>query len=219
MNLSLRLTSSVRSRWYTCTQKSLYALCPVPQKFLQRCLWNGSNVHLISRKMSGASSFTAVSSVWLSLFLQIMSQAPQHLRSSEMQTTCDGWFACQSVLSLHSGMSRAVHPQEFWRWLLSVDTHQSRFPAPLLTFCSRLTDSVRMMACVVWLSSHDAVQWRSCLTASTSAVIVKLGDKGSIKSRLHCARVTAVSSAESDMKFSLQCKISVWKWQDNALVV
>ena len=29
----------------------------------------------------------------MSLCLQVVSQAPQHLRSSEMQTTCDGCFA------------------------------------------------------------------------------------------------------------------------------
>ena len=33
----------------------------------------------------------------LALCPQIISQAPQHFRSSEMQTTSDGCFACQSV--------------------------------------------------------------------------------------------------------------------------
>ena len=45
-----------------------------------------------------------------------MSQASQHFRSSEKQATCEGCFARQSVcsvVSLHTGMSRAVHPQEF----------------------------------------------------------------------------------------------------------
>ena len=45
-----------------------------------------------------------------------MSQAPQHFRSSEKQATCKGCFARQSiclVISLHSGMSKAVHPHEF----------------------------------------------------------------------------------------------------------
>ena len=38
----------------------------------------------------------------------VVFQAPQHFRSSEMQATCEGCFACQSicwVISLHSGMS------------------------------------------------------------------------------------------------------------------
>ena len=46
----------------------------------------------------------------LTLHMQVVSQAPQHFGSSEMQATCDGCFACQSiglVISLHSSMSRA----------------------------------------------------------------------------------------------------------------
>ena len=52
----------------------------------------------------------------LALCPQVVTQAPQHFRSSETQASCDGCFARQSicsVVSLHSGMSRAVHPQEF----------------------------------------------------------------------------------------------------------
>ena len=57
---------------------------------------------------------------------QVLSQAPQQGRSSEMQAACDGCFARQSVcsvISLHSSMSWAVHPQQFWgsiqhEWLL-----------------------------------------------------------------------------------------------------
>ena len=46
----------------------------------------------------------------------LVSQASQHLRSPEKQTTCEGCFARQSIcsaVSLLSGMSRAVRPQEF----------------------------------------------------------------------------------------------------------
>ena len=52
----------------------------------------------------------------LALCLQLVSQASQHFRSSEKQATCEGCFSRQSVcsvISLHSGMSRAVHSQEF----------------------------------------------------------------------------------------------------------
>ena len=41
----------------------------------------------------------------LALCPQVVSQTPQHFRSSEMQTTCDGCFFPQSicsVISLHS---------------------------------------------------------------------------------------------------------------------
>ena len=54
--------------------------------------------------------------MFLVLCLQVVSQASQHFRSSEKQAACESCFARQSVcsvISLHSGMSRAVHPQEF----------------------------------------------------------------------------------------------------------
>ena len=44
----------------------------------------------------------------LALCLRVVSQAPQHFRSSEKQATCEGCFARQSiclVISLHSSMS------------------------------------------------------------------------------------------------------------------
>ena len=47
---------------------------------------------------------------------KVASQASQHFRPSENQATCEGCSALQSVcsvISLPSGMSRAVHPQEF----------------------------------------------------------------------------------------------------------
>ena len=64
-----------------------------------------------------ASLLQAINGVMtLALCLQVVSQASQHFRSSEKQATCEGCFARQSVcsvFSLHSGMSRAVHSQEF----------------------------------------------------------------------------------------------------------
>ena len=43
---------------------------------------------------------------------------------------------------------------------------------PFFTFCCQLIESVRMMACVVWLSPLEAIQWRACATACTSTVKV-----------------------------------------------
>ena len=72
-------------------------------------------------RLSVASSFYAfllrvVSSVMsLALCPQIVSQAPQHFRSSEAQATCDGCFAPQTtwlVIYLDSGTSSTVCPQE-----------------------------------------------------------------------------------------------------------
>ena len=73
-------------------------------------------------RSSSASSFNAsllqaVDGIKsLALCLQVVSQASQHFRSSEKQATCEGCFARQSIWSaipLHSGMSRAAHPQGF----------------------------------------------------------------------------------------------------------
>ena len=137
---------------------------PFSQKFPQRCLSNSSNVRLIvdgpllsfQGRSSSASSFNAsllqvISGVMsLALCPQVVSQASQHLRSSKKQATCDSCFACQcicSVISLHSGMSRAVHLEEFSK----VDVDHRHIPvwASLFTFCSKLIESVRRMACVV----------------------------------------------------------------------
>ena len=113
-------------RWYLCARKSPYAFHSVSQRFPQRCLWNGSNVRLIDDSPLSSFPITASSAfsfhhnvlhaidglISLPLCPQVVSQAPQHFRSSTTQATCEGCFARQSicsVISLHSGMSRAVH--------------------------------------------------------------------------------------------------------------
>ena len=121
------------------------------QKFPHRdcCLWNSSSVRLIDdgplssfqERSSSASSFhasllQAISGVMsLVLCLQAVSQAPQHFRSSEKRVTCEGCFARQSicsVVSLHSGVSKAIHPQEFLKvavehWHIPVWDSRSTF--------------------------------------------------------------------------------------------
>ena len=62
---------------------------------------------------------------------QVVAQAPQLSRSSEKQATCECCYGRQfihSVVSLHSGMSRAVHPQKFRRWVSTIATFQSALP-------------------------------------------------------------------------------------------
>ena len=111
----------------------------------------------------------------LALCPHVVSQASQHSRSSEKQATRGGCFARQSVcsvVSLHSGMSRAIRPQEFLKVDVDHRYIQPGLPIPLLTFCSKFIDSVRMMARVVCLSPLEAIQRRAWVTASTS--IVKL---------------------------------------------
>ena len=58
----------------------------------------------------------------ISLFMspRVSSQAPQHFRSTETRTTCDGYFSRQSVcsvISLDSSMSRTLNPHD------CVNTH------------------------------------------------------------------------------------------------
>ena len=78
-------------------EKAHYAFHPVSQKFPQCCLWNGSNVPLsdddpllsFQRRPSSTSSFhasllQAINGVMSSaLYLQEVSQATQHFRSSK----------------------------------------------------------------------------------------------------------------------------------------
>ena len=77
--------------------------------------------------------------MFLALCPQVVSQASQHFRSSKQQAICVGCFARQSVcsvVSLHTGMSRAVHPQEFPKvdvdhrhidWTVVVQPEPGRF--------------------------------------------------------------------------------------------
>ena len=44
------------------------------------------------------------------------------------------------------------------------------FPFHFSFLYSELTESIQMMACVVWLSPLEAIQWRAWATASTSTV-------------------------------------------------
>ena len=86
-----------------------------------------------------------------------------------------GCFVCQSicpVISLDSGMPSAAHPQESSK----VDVKHGHWPVwashsmiPLFTFCSKLTGSVKIMACVVRLSSLSTIQRRTYVTGDNPA--------------------------------------------------
>ena len=148
---------------------------PVFQKFPQSCLWNGLFVRLTD---DGAlSSFQGKSSIascfhtsllqatdgvmFLALCLQVVSQASQHFSSSEKRATCEGCFTGHSicsVVSLHSGIFRAVHPK-----VSKVDVDHWHIPvsASHSTFCRKLVESVRRMACGVRLSLLETIQRRA----------------------------------------------------------
>ena len=105
---------------YVCGKVHMHSI--LSQKFPQRCLWNSPNVRLIDNGplSSFQEGFLSASSfrdsllqvingaMFLALSPRVMSQAPQHFRSSKMQAIYDGYFPNQSiclVISLHSGMS------------------------------------------------------------------------------------------------------------------
>ena len=112
---------------YVLRKVHIHALHPVSQKFPQRCLWNGSSVHLIDDgplssfqgRSSRASCFHAslLQAIdWVmssALCPQVVSQASQHFRSSEKQATYEGCFARQSVCSVISLHSNHVHKTKF----------------------------------------------------------------------------------------------------------
>ena len=106
----------------------------------------------------------------LALSPWVVSEAPRHFRSSKKQTSLSaGSFSVTPAC----GLSGAVHTQEFPQ--LDADTPQSGLPIPLVTFCSKLIEPVRTMACVVRLSLLEAVQWRAWVTAFTSIVKLEVG--------------------------------------------
>ena len=117
-DLSVLQLSSV---WYMRSEKPIYALHPVSQSFpsvafetvpmfvsLAMVLsrpFREARLALLSTPLSSSWSLVVMS---LASCLQLVSQAPEHFRSSEKQTTCEGCFARQcicSVISIHSGSS------------------------------------------------------------------------------------------------------------------
>ena len=62
--------------------------------------------------------------------------------------------------------------RRFRRWMSKIGTCQSGLPISLFTFCSKITESVKMMACVTCRSPVEAIHQRAWVTVSTS--IVKL---------------------------------------------
>ena len=117
--------------------------------------------------------YTCTHSKSLALCLQVASQTPQHFRSYKMQASCDGCFAHQSICSVifvDSGMSKAVHLNEFLKVDVEHWYRHSSLPTLFFIFCSKLIESVRMMAGVVWLSLLEAIKRRAWVTASISIV-------------------------------------------------
>ena len=146
-------------------EKAHFSLHPIFQKFPQCCLWNSSSVCLIDDsplssfqgRLSSASSFNTFSPRWSVVWcpwLEVSQVSALDLPRSKPLVR----------VALPASLSAQLFPfapacpgQEF----LKVDVDHwhipSGLPIPLFTFCSKLIESVRMMACVVWLLPLEAI--------------------------------------------------------------
>jgi len=64
--------------------------------------------------------------------------------------------------------------RSFRRWMSTIDTFRSWLSIPLFPFSSKLIESVKVMACVVWLSPPEEKRWRAWVTSSMSIVKLKV---------------------------------------------
>ena len=124
-------------KWFQCLSDWRWPSCP----FKEDCLVFPLSTPLSSRR----------SMVWCPRLCACRFQAPQHFISSKKQVTCEGCFAPRSICSV----------QEFSK----VDVDHGHIPAcashSSFHFLYKFTDSVRIIARVVWLSPLEAIQRRS----------------------------------------------------------
>ena len=187
------------SRWCLCTRKSLYMyMCPPPpppppalRSFPSIVFkmfsdwWCPSLTQLtfspFQRRPSSTSSFhtsllQAIESVTsLAVCPHVVTQTPQHFRSSKTQANCQGCFSCQAiclVISFHSDMFRAVHPQEFSEVDAEYDTCQCGLPIPLVAGLLSMWRGWYTMWSDCYLVGQSKSSGGHNVTASTS--IVKL---------------------------------------------
>ena len=119
------VTVQFGSSWYLCAQKSPYTLHSVSQKFPKIAyetvpvfIWfpfSSFQGRLLRTSSLHASLLQVINGVMsLALCLHVVSKAPQHFRSSEEQTTCDGCFARQSICSVFAFTQACPgHPHVF----------------------------------------------------------------------------------------------------------
>ena len=157
-------------------------LHPISQKFSQCCLWNGSSGHWLTMALSRPFKEDCLT---LPLSLPL---------SSRWSVVWCPWLCALSTLelprskplvrvALATSLSAGSFPftlacpglythRSFQRWMSTINTFQSGLPIPLFTFCSKLIQSVRLMACVVchllrqssrghgWLLQSPLSSWR-----------------------------------------------------------
>ena len=127
------------------------------RSFPKHCIWNSFDIGLIDdgplsfqwRSLSVSSFFAATA-----LCPQVVSQAPQNFRSSEMQDTFDGCFARQSMVASLASLSVRSFPMtpewpgqyihwNFRRWTSNTDTRPDShsehcFLAPSSKLCHNI---------------------------------------------------------------------------------
>ena len=158
------------SRWQLCARKSPCALRPVCKIFRRRCHWNGSNVRLTddgsSASVQGRSSsafafhiplFQAIDGV---LSLALRSRQCLKLISTKDLPRRKPFLMAALPASLYARpfpFTPACPQQNIHRSLRMLTSNvgicQSGLPIPLMPFCSKLNESVRMMA-YVWSDCH-----------------------------------------------------------------
>ena len=138
-----------RSRCYPCARESPHALHPVTLEFPPWCLWNNSNVSLIDDGPFSSSQGRSLTSssfdvsllraiygvMSLALCPQVVSQAPQRLKSSETKAACAGCCARQTIW--------APPWLVFGDWAISVDYDILR----LAVFLNEMPDLGIRFAC------------------------------------------------------------------------
>ena len=151
------------SRWYLCTWKSPSCLSEVSPKLPLKqfhCLsdWQLPSL-ILSRKIMQCFLFPRLS-LWgvngvmpLALCPWVVSQASQHFRSSEKQTTWGG-FALPARLSPRSFPFTPACPgqdthRSFQRWPLTIDTFQCGLPIPPF-----VASSLNLWGYHVWSKCH-----------------------------------------------------------------
>ena len=94
----------------------------------------------LQRRLLSASLHQAINGViFLALYLQVVSQAPQHLSSSKKQVTCDGCFACLPICLaiIFSKLIESVRMMACVREMLSPPKSMEhlKIKSLILSFC------------------------------------------------------------------------------------
>ena len=178
------------SRWYLCARKSPWLCAPPSLRSFPNtvCLNDYGPLLSYQGRSSSTSSFhtsllQVINGVMsLALCSKIVSQVPQHLTLPRCKPLV--MVALPASLSAWSFPFTPACPgrythRSFERWMSVIDTFQSGLPIPLFDFCSKFIESVRMTACVVWLSPLEAIQGVWLLPPPSSSWRLRLY-------RLHC---------------------------------